>query len=352
MSEASRLAVYMELRERGGSDPEELTDSFGLSRSEARATWASLRRLGLVSWPAEPGDRVVPVDPEFALMRMLRQQQDMAQRSLEESLRMHEAMESLLEVYLPATGSSHSRVEVTAAGTIDEMVQALHDVTDSARATLRTAYAESSLPARLRRRIGPLRQQMFDRGIQVRSVRLRRDSMSPGTYDSFGRLVAAGVDLRLASVIPLNMVIIDSDYAVLPAADDASHSCQLTIRGAPLVSAFSAVFEHTWREATPFAPEGERSPTHLSTEQRTLVQLLADGMKDEAIARTLGVSPRTASRLIADLMQRLGVTSRFAAGARAAQYGLLTPARPPHITPPPVPAPAPAAAPAPAPSAP
>ncbi|MEN8654877.1 LuxR C-terminal-related transcriptional regulator [Streptomyces sp. 21So2-11] len=276
-----------------------------------------------MSWPAEEGDRVVPVDPEFALMRMLRQQQDMAQRSLEESLRMHEAVESLLEVYLPTAGSSHSHIEVTAASTVDEMVQALYDVTDSARSTLRIAYAESSLPARLRRRLGPLRQQMLDRGVQVRSIRLRRDSVSPDTYAPFSRLAAAGVDLRLASVIPLNMVIIDSDYAVLPASDGKSCSSQLTIRGAPLVSAFSAVFEHTWREASPLAPEGVRSSSDISNEQHTLVQLLVDGMKDEAIARTLGVSPRTASRMIADLMQRLGVTSRFAAGARAAQHGLL-----------------------------
>ncbi|MFG2498228.1 LuxR C-terminal-related transcriptional regulator [Streptomyces sp. NPDC048441] len=265
------------------------------------------------------------MDPEFALMRMLRQQQEMAQRSLEDSLRMHEAMESLLEVYLPAAGSAQSHIEVTAAGSVDEMVQRLHDVTDSARSTLRTAYAESSLPPRLRRRLGPLRQQMFDRGVQIRSIRLRRDSVSPDTYDPFSRLAGAGVDLRLASVIPLNMVIIDSDYAVLSSSDSWSCGSQLMIRGAPLVNAFSAVFEHNWREASPFTPEGVRTSSDLSNEQRTLVQLLADGMKDEAIARTLGVSPRTASRLIADLMQRLGVTSRFAAGARAAQHGLLAP---------------------------
>ncbi|MCZ7432396.1 helix-turn-helix domain-containing protein [Streptomyces sp. WMMC1477] len=71
----------------------------------------------------------------------------------------------------------------------------------------------------------------------------------------------------------------------------------------------------------------------LSDEHHVLARLLADGMKDEAIARTLGVSPRTASRLIADLMQRLGATSRFAAGARAAHHGMLpvTP-RPRHLT--------------------
>lgn len=334
----------MELRERGDSDPEELTDSFGLSRSEARATWASLRRLGLVNWPTESGDRVVPVDPGFALLRVLRRQQDLARRSLEKSRQMHEVLEALLEVYLPATGSSQSRVEVTAVSTVDEMVQALYDVTDSARSTLCTAYAESALPVRLRRRLGPLRQRMFDRGIQIRSVRLRRDSVSPGSYDTFSRLVAQGVDLRLASVIPLNMMIVDSEFAVLSAVAGEPGNTQLTIHRQTLVSAFAAVFAHIWRGATPFAPEGDRSPSGLSNEQRTLAQLLADGMKDEAIARTLGVSPRTVSRLIADLMQQLGVNSRFAAGVRAAQYGLLATDPPRHLDSFPDPEPAPAAA--------
>ncbi|MCZ7432401.1 helix-turn-helix transcriptional regulator [Streptomyces sp. WMMC1477] len=150
----------------------------------------------------------------------------------------------------------------------------------------------------------------------------------------FDQLSAAGVDLRIASVIPLNVMIIDSDFAVLPAPDEEEPlSRPLVIRGAPLVAAFSAVFEHTWREAAPYTPEAGLPPSGLSDEHHVLARLLADGMKDEAIARTLGVSPRTASRLIADLMQRLGATSRFAAGARAAHHGMLpvTP-RPRHLT--------------------
>ncbi|MFK4150153.1 LuxR C-terminal-related transcriptional regulator [Streptomyces sp. NPDC004065] len=275
-------------------------------------------------------------------MRALRRQQDLARRNLEKTRQMHEVLETLLEVYLPATGSTRSRIEVTSVSTVEEMVQGLYDVTDTARSTLRTAYAENTLPVRLRRRLDRLRQRMFDRGIQIRSVRLRRDSVLPGSYDTFSRLVAQGVELRLASVIPLNMMIIDSDFAVLPAAAGEPGSPQLTIHSAALVNALTQVFEHTWRGATPFAPEGDRSPAELSNEQRTLAQLLADGMKDEAIARTLGVSPRTVSRLIADLMQRLGANSRFAAGVRAAQYGLLDDA-PPHLSPAPKPQRTPAA---------
>lgn len=55
----------------------------------------------------------------------------------------------------------------------------------------------------------------------------------------------------------------------------------------------------------------------------TLLAALARGGKDEIVARRLGVSTRTFRRRLLDLMQRLGVTSRFQIGATAARAGLL-----------------------------
>lgn len=56
---------------------------------------------------------------------------------------------------------------------------------------------------------------------------------------------------------------------------------------------------------------------------RALLAALARGGKDEVVARRLGVSVRTLRRRLFDLMQRLGATSRFQIGAKAAQAGLL-----------------------------
>lgn len=44
-------------------------------------------------------------------------------------------------------------------------------------------------------------------------------------------------------------------------------------------------------------------------------------MKDEAIARHLGVSLRTLRRRVSDLQERLGAASRIQLGVRAAQRG-------------------------------
>ena len=53
------------------------------------------------------------------------------------------------------------------------------------------------------------------------------------------------------------------------------------------------------------------------------MKLLAAGLTDEAAAARLNISHRTARRLMAGLMERLGARSRFEAGLKAAQRGWL-----------------------------
>jgi DNA-binding NarL/FixJ family response regulator len=59
----------------------------------------------------------------------------------------------------------------------------------------------------------------------------------------------------------------------------------------------------------------------LDPHDQQIVELLAVGMKDEAILRQLGISERTLRRRIAALLARLGATGRFQAGVQAAHRG-------------------------------
>lgn len=61
----------------------------------------------------------------------------------------------------------------------------------------------------------------------------------------------------------------------------------------------------------------------FTAEERAVVRALAFGGTDETVARRLGVSPRTLRRRIATVMVHLDATSRFQAGAEAAQAGLI-----------------------------
>ncbi|MGW2374540.1 response regulator transcription factor [Kitasatospora sp. NPDC001683] len=73
-------------------------------------------------------------------------------------------------------------------------------------------------------------------------------------------------------------------------------------------------------------PAGRGAPKRtggLSAQEARAIRLLADGLTDEAVAKRLGVSHRTARRLATELMERLGARSRFEAGVRAVQQGWL-----------------------------
>lgn len=65
---------------------------------------------------------------------------------------------------------------------------------------------------------------------------------------------------------------------------------------------------------------GEGRP---SEDQLELLGLLAEGLKDEAIARRLGVHVHTARRRITRLLHDLDADTRFQAGARATLRGWL-----------------------------
>ncbi|MFH8516999.1 response regulator transcription factor [Streptomyces gelaticus] len=56
---------------------------------------------------------------------------------------------------------------------------------------------------------------------------------------------------------------------------------------------------------------------------QVVLRLLAEGLTDDAIARRLGCSVRTVRNDVAAAMVALDARSRFQAGARAMQAGLI-----------------------------
>ncbi len=93
----------------------------------------------------------------------------------------------------------------------------------------------------------------------------------------------------------------------------------VAIRSRLLVQMFVATFDEAWRVGLPVpATAGD------SESDSRLLALLASGLKDEAIARYLGVSLRTVRRRVAGLMEEMGAHTRFQLGLAAERRGLLT----------------------------
>lgn len=87
------------------------------------------------------------------------------------------------------------------------------------------------------------------------------------------------------------------------------------IRDPLLISTLAAYFDLAWAHSHP-VPRAASGPG-----DERLVELLGMGLKDEAIARFLGVGLRTVRRRVAALMSIHGVDTRFQLGAAMAAQG-------------------------------
>lgn len=112
----------------------------------------------------------------------------------------------------------------------------------------------------------------------------------------------------------------DRRVAVVPLAGGSKDSIVL-VHPSGLLDGLMELFEAYWERAEPLLSEGPDVVEGPSEEELVLVRLLHSGYKDQAIARQLGVSVRTATRRVAALMQRLDAGTRFQAGVKARERG-------------------------------
>ncbi|MFI9152090.1 hypothetical protein [Streptomyces sp. NPDC053367] len=97
----------------------------------------------------------------------------------------------------------------------------------------------------------------------------------------------------------------------------------LIIRDAAVVGALSSLFAVAWANGSGPADrpnQGGRARSELG--RRILASLMA-GQIDEVAARDLGMPLRSYRRHVAEIMREIGACSRFQAGARAFELGLL-----------------------------
>ena len=136
-------------------------------------------------------------------------------------------------------------------------------------------------------------------------------------------LVSRGGWVRTATTLPIRMIILDRRQAVLPIDTSDTRSGAVAVKSAGIVAALCALFESIWESATPLGDDKPPAAVGVTDHDTEVLRLLATGLTDEAIAKRLGVSSRTARRIAADLMRRLDARSRFEAGVHAVQDGWL-----------------------------
>ncbi|MFE7504509.1 LuxR C-terminal-related transcriptional regulator [Promicromonospora sp. NPDC057488] len=325
----------------GAADEAGLAEAVGLGPAEVRDALAVLERDGLaVRVPTAPGEeagaRWTALPPRSVLTTLL------ARRRLEIAVwELH--ADHLEKAYQEATGQAGDTALVDVVVGAQEvgalywhlMETATHEVLHLARPPYLQPTPEL---------LGEVERPAMSPTVELRSVYESATFTDPVSLETALGGRATGAGLRLSPQVPLKLVVVDQKVAMLPAAGDDAGSASLVVYAPALVGALTDLFERVWDAAVPqsmwgspgTAPDAasEIPPdaaaaavavprVRLEQRTRSILDLMAGGLTDEAIARTLDISRRTVQAEVTALAERLGARTRFQIGLFAAEQGLL-----------------------------
>ncbi|MGN6242472.1 MAG: LuxR C-terminal-related transcriptional regulator [Motilibacteraceae bacterium] len=335
VDQRAELLYRASLRRPGGTLGE-LARALGWDVVDARAALEPLMATGLARADASASTDaraaaavvVVPASPSTALQAMLTREEErlaVRARQVDEA---RQALERLSEDHRVGQVRRWDTAP-TQLVVADEVRPALVDLARATTGPFRSAHvllgpfaeAEDELTRLVAR--------------QVRDGR-RADAVYPVSVLDHPEQLAhvrfwstQGERARFARRVPVQFLLFGDEAAVLPAAPgradgdgDERDRQHLVVRDRALVGAVRALFDLLW-ERSAGLPRGAGGDDDTPEGRQAVLELLALGAKDEAIARQLGISLRTVRRRVAYLMDELGASTRFQAGMEAAKRRLV-----------------------------
>ncbi|MFI6515735.1 LuxR C-terminal-related transcriptional regulator [Spirillospora sp. NPDC050679] len=308
------LALYTRLLAHGGCPQDEAATLLGGPDHVTALTGSGLAHV-TSSGPALP-PRLVPVRPDLALQGTLA---DLTRRLVIEHERLLTGQRRMAE--------THPSPDTAADGSMDRLVQICTDreeISNLSRALIGTARHDwltldngvVERPMDELTAVPP--PPSFAGHVRCRAIYTTGCAEHPVGVQTIRAAVEAGEQARLLPRIGMKMKIADEAIALLPLTPTGL-SGALLIRSAVVVGALREYFELLWERAIPFGSARPESP--LTDVQANILNLLAQGMPDDNIARHLGLSLTTVRRHISAVREELGVETRFAAGAAAVRRG-------------------------------
>ncbi len=310
-------SVYRALLRHGSADLAKLSTLTKMTAGTLRRVVARLEDEGLVTRLTGGKLRFVATSPHVAIPAIAARREEEIARARssidllagETRQREESRPEELIEIVTgqAAVGRSFTQLNLAAR----------HEV----RALVRPPFAADVSQA-------PLAQNTaLRRGIKARGIYDVSAFETAGLLDAARHLVEQGEQARVGTV-PIKLVIVDSKLAMLPLMSGDRNAAQsaVVVHESSLLDALISLFEMLWRSAAPLrwsahgAPESGEPRDSVDTE---ILSLLSAGLKDETVARQLGLSLRTLQRRLSELFEGFEARTRFQAGFIVSREGIL-----------------------------
>lgn len=161
---------------------------------------------------------------------------------------------------------------------------------------------------------------LSERGIRLRLVYPRAFAEVDYVRAYTDELTRVGVLVRFADRVPHRMLVVDGVHVVVPIDVTDEGRGAVFITEPAIGRGLHLLAQNMFARGVPLAEVGGHVEAPSAVELRVLT-LMNTGFTDEVAARELGISDRTFRRYVADLLVRLGASSRFQAGVRAVERG-------------------------------
>ncbi|MBW5483252.1 TrmB family transcriptional regulator sugar-binding domain-containing protein [Streptomyces bambusae] len=137
------------------------------------------------------------------------------------------------------------------------------------------------------------------------------------------RMPGARFEVRVCEAELRDIVVVDGASALVRTGAGNAKGQATLVNDAAAVRALELLFAGAWSRGRKLDDHLALSPKLRTDLTRRILERLRDGYTDDAASRDLNVSLRTYRRHVADIMRELGANSRFQAGVRAVELGLL-----------------------------
>lgn len=301
--------VYRALLTCADATPATLAEQLGQPEGRVDRAFGRLRALGLVTRMSGRRRRYTAVDPEAALDALVRERAGELDQVRSSAL----ALSSIFHAVRRQEGGG-STIELL-NGPEEQgrwFVRLQHQVRSEMMVFDRPPYVLAA--------VNPVEPVRLDSGVRWRAIYAPEALEIPGAMDEVNDLTSRGEQARVLAGLPMKLAIADRRVALLTLSMDVEHAQGLIVRESTLLDALVELFELYWARATPLGPA---AVADVPDDDRQLMQLLAAGLTDNAIARQLGLSTRTMRRRTRRLFDELEATNRFQAGIQAARRGWL-----------------------------
>ncbi|MFE6049999.1 hypothetical protein ACFQ6N_04545 [Kitasatospora sp. NPDC056446] len=311
--DAGAVGLYRWVVRVGGmSDISQAASQLNLTDHEVARHVEGLVRLHLLRpLPGADDGVLVPVSPEAAAAGLVTPHETRLRHQLAEAERLRGQLTALAPLYAQDRLRQEATVQLTVEEQLDTVMALIEHWSAHCRHEVLTCQPGGGRAQELMDKAVVRDLAILGRGVRQRTLYQHTARAGAPTQEYVRRITEAGGEVRTLPQLLGKMVAFDRSIVFIPCADIPTGA--VVVQEPSTVAFLCQAFDNAWSLASPYTPvhRGAAMPDEVKD---AIVKLLADGVKDEVVARRLGMSLRTCRKHIAEIMDRVGAASRFQLG--------------------------------------